>query len=130
MSTAGVIGCIMLVQLVAGITIGICSTKFGPKPYRVARNGAGKYVLQSYECVSPKWVALDGWDSRREWRKYAYVTVAEYGSLEEATEAYRLHMDGWRASEEAKREAESEKLAAERKKAHDEAIVKVYKMAD
>lgn len=125
-----VIGCVLLFQLVAGLSICIGSRYFKRKPYRVVRNGAGKFLVQHYQCVTPNWLECENPDTRREWRRYEYVTFIECDTLEEASAHYRKCMASYMEKEKAKRNNEAAECAAKRKKELDERIVKVYKIPE
>lgn len=124
-----VIGCVLLFSLVVGLSIGIGSHYFKRKPYRVVRNGAGKFLVQHYQCVTPNWLECRNPDTGREWCRYEYVTFIECDTLEEATAHYREYMTSYIESQKAKRDNDAEKCAAKRKKRLDERIVKVYKIS-
>lgn len=129
MDTLTGIGCVLLFQLVAGLSIGIGSQYFKRKPYRVVRNGAGKFLVQHYQCVTPNWLECENPDTGREWRRYEYVTIIECDTLEKATAHYREYMASYMESQKAKREDEAAERAAKRKKSLNERIVKVYKIS-
>lgn len=129
MDTLTVIGCVLLFQLVAGISIGVGSQYFKRKPYRVVRNGAGKFLVQIYECVTPIWLECENPEPRSDWRKYEYVTLIECDSLEEATAHYRKYMASYIESQKAKQASDAAEYVAKRKKKLDERIVKVYKIS-
>lgn len=128
MDTLTGIECVLLFQLVAGLSIGIGSQYFKRKPYRVVRNGAGKFLVQHYQCVTPNWLECYNPDTGREWRKYEYVTIIECDTLEKATAHYREYMTSYIESEKAKRDNDAAECAAKRKKELNERIVKVYKI--
>lgn len=129
MDTLTGIGCVLLFQLVAGLSIGIGSQYFKRKPYRVVRNGAGKFLVQHYQCVTPNWLECENPDTGRDWRRYEYVTIIECDTLEEATAHYREYMESYIESQKEKRENDAAECAAKRKKRLNERIVKVYKIS-
>ncbi len=95
-------------------------------PYRVCQNGSGRYLVQQYQCVTPNWVSCEATDPRKDWRKYDFVTVAEFDTLDEATASYRSYMESYRQAEAVVRAREAAEAAELRKKELDNTIVKVY----
>jgi hypothetical protein len=128
MNTLTVIGCVLLFQLVAGLSIGIGSRYFKRKPYRVVCNGAGKFLVQHYQCVTPNWLECRNPDTGATWYRYDYVTLIECDTLEEATAHYREYMASYMEKEKAKRDKDAAERAAKRKKRLNERIVKVYEI--
>ncbi len=124
-----VIGCVLLFPLVAGISIGIVSRYFKRKPYRVVRNGAGKFLVQHYQCVTPNWLECRNPDTGATWYRYDYVTFIECDTLEEASAHFRKCMASYMEKQKAKRSNDVAERAAKRKKQLNERIVKVYKIS-
>ena len=99
------------------------------KPYRVVRNGAGKFLLQAWQCTTPSWVSVEGPDPRKDYRTYKYVTIREFDTLEEATAEYRREMAAYLQSQADKRAQEAADFIVQQNKARDEEIVKVYRVS-
>lgn len=123
------IGIILAVLAIELFVVWLSTRGFGSQPYRVCQNGAGRYLVQHYQCVTPKWIACECADPRKDWRKYEFVTVAEFDTLEGAMESYRAYMASYRQSEADKRAKEDAEIDMRKKQMHDNAIVKIFKVA-
>lgn len=99
-----------------------------PKPYRIAKNGLGEYLLQSYEDVSPKY--LDNEDPLRRNRIYKYVTIKKFDMLDEAIVSYKKHMEEYNLDMKVEHDKEEYQKSIDKKKELEQTIVKVYKMKD
>ena len=100
-----------------------------PTPkYRVVQNGAGKFLVQEYQYITPPYGSDDPRIDNKIENKY--VTICSFDTLQEASAQYRKYMALYRkqqAEEKSKQEAER---AIKRRKEIDDTIVKVYKISE
>ena len=96
-------------------------------PYRVVKNGLGKYQLQKYKKIEHNYTSDDPRDLGYH---YEWVTIDTYDDLQDAKIQYRIRLA--EAKHQMEKEAKSKKSEEELKK-HKELenkIVEVIKMED
>ena len=99
-----------------------------PKPYRIAKNGLGEYLLQSYEEVTPTTIYCE--NPLRPTRIYKYVTIRKFDMLDEAIASYKKHMEEYNLDKKVEHEKEEYQKSLDKKKELEQTIVKVYKIKD
>lgn len=85
--------------------------KFLNSPYRVAKNGVGKYLLQEYKKIQHEYITDNPKD---EDYHYEWVTINTYNDLLEAKIEYRIRMSELKYKKQ--KEEESRKSEEESKK--------------
>lgn len=80
-------------------------------PYRVAKNGVGKYILQEYKKIHHEYITDNPKD---EGYHYEWVTINTYNDLLEAKIQYRIRMSELKYQKQ--KEEESRKSEEEMKK--------------
>lgn len=96
-------------------------------PYRVVKNGLGKYQLQKYKKIEHNYTTDDPRDLGYH---YEWVTIDTYDDLQDAKIQYRIRLA--EAKHQMKKEAQSKKSEEELKK-HKELenkIVEIIKIED
>ena len=99
-----------------------------PKPYRIAKNGLGEYLLQSYEDVTPKCIVSE--EPFGPTRTYKYITIRKFDMLDEAIASYKKHMEEYNLDKKVEHDKEEYQKSLDKKKELEQTIVKVYKIKD
>ena len=96
-------------------------------PYRVVKNGLGKYLLQRYKKIQHNY-STD--DPRDVGYHYEWVTVDTYDDLQDAKIQYRIRLA--EAKHEKEKEEQKKKSIEELKKQQEEEnkIVEIIKIED
>lgn len=96
-------------------------------PYRVVKNGLGKYQLQKYKKIEHNYTTDDPRDLGYH---YEWVTIDTYDDLQDAKIQYRIRLA--EAKHQMEKEAQSKKSEEELKKQKEleNKIVEVIKMDD
>ena len=96
-------------------------------PYRVVKNGLGKYQLQKYKKIEHDYTTDDPRDLGYH---YEWVTIDTYDDLQDAKIQYRIRLA--EAKHQMEKEAQSKKSEEELKKQKEleNKIVEVIKMDD
>ena len=116
-----------VIALYGIVFLGILFEERDRKKYRVVQNALGKFNLQSYEYIAPRFVSDYEGEPRRKWQNYDYVTIKTFDTLEEASsECLRLLELDRREREEASRN-EMKRRSLEMERELSERVVKVYK---
>ena len=96
-------------------------------PYRVVKNGLGKYLLQKYKKITHNYTTDDQRDLGYH---YEWVTIDTYDDLQDAKIQYRIRLA--EAKHQMEKEAQSKKSEEELKKQKEleNKIVEIIKMED
>ena len=125
-----IIGIIFIVVVVSGLVVALKEQADAEKalniPYRVVKNGLGKYQLQKYKKIKHDYTT----DDPREGYHYEWVTVDTYDDLQDAKIQYRIRLA--EAKHEKEKEEQKNKSIEELKKQKEleNKIVEVIKMDD
>lgn len=120
-----IIGIIFVVIVVSGLIMALKEQSAAEKalniPYRVVKNGLGKYQLQLYKKIKHNYTTDNPKD---EDYHYEWVTVDTYDDLQDAKIQYRIRMselkykkqkeeESRKSEEESKKQRELEKTVVE-----------------
>lgn len=126
-----IIGIIFVIVVVSGLVVALKEQADAEKslniPYRVVKNGLGKYLLQRYKKITHNYTTDDQRDLGYH---YEWVTIDTYDDLQDAKIQYRIRMA--EAKHQMEKEAQSKKSEEELKK-HKELenkIVEIIKIED
>lgn len=126
-----IIGIIFVVIVVCGLVASLKEQSDAEKslniPYRVVKNGLGKYQLQKYKKIEHDYTT----DNPRDLGyHYEWVTIDTYDDLQDAKIQYRIRLA--EAKHQMEKEAQSKKSEEELKKQKEleNKIVEVIKMDD
>ncbi len=126
-----IIGIIFVVIVVSGLVVALKEQTDAEKalniPYRVVKNGLGKYQLQKYKKIKHDYTTDDPRDLGYH---YEWVTIDTYDDLQDAKIQYRIRLA--EAKHQMEKEAQSKKSEEELKKQKEleNKIVEVIKMDD
>ena len=126
-----IIGIIFVVIVISGLVMALKEQADADKalkiPYRVVKNGLGKYQLQRYKKITHNYTTDDPKDLGYH---YEWVTVDTYDDLQDAKIQYRIRLA--EAKHQMEKEAQSKKSEEELKKQKEleNTIVEVIKMED
>jgi hypothetical protein len=126
-----IIGIIFVVIVVSGLIMALKEQADAEKslniPYRVVKNGLGKYLLQRYKKIQHNYSTDDPRDLGYH---YEWVTVDTYDDLQDAKIQYRIRLA--EAKHEKEKEEQKKKSIEELKKQQEEEnkIVEIIKMED
>lgn len=113
-----IIGIIFVVIVVSGLILSLKEQADAEKslniPYRVVKNGLGKYQLQHYKKIQHNYTTDDPRDVGYH---YEWVTINTYNDLLEAKIEYRIRMSELKYKKQ--KEEESRKYEEELKKQRD-----------
>lgn len=122
---------IFVVIVVCGLVVALKEQSDAEKalniPYRVVKNGLGKYQLQKYKKIEHDYTT----DNPRDLGyHYEWVTIDTYDDLQDAKIQYRIRLA--EAKHQMEKEAQSKKSEEELKKQKEleNKIVEVIKMDD
>ena len=127
-----IIGIIFVVIVVSGLIVAIKDQVDDEKamniPYRVVKNGLGKYQLQRYKKIEHNYTTDD--PRRDSVYHYKWVTIDTYDDLQDAKIQYRIRLA--EAKHQMEKEAKCKKTEEELKKQKEleNTIVEVIKMDD
>lgn len=122
---------IFVVIVVCGLVVALKEQSDAEKslniPYRVVKNGLGKYQLQRYKKITHNYTTDDQRDLGYH---YEWVTIDTYDDLQDAKIQYRIRLA--EAKHQMEKEAQSKKSEEELKKQKEleNKIVEVIKMDD
>ena len=126
-----IIGIIFVVIVVSGLIVAIKEQVDVEKslniPYRVVKNGLGKYQLQKYKKIEHDYTT----DNTRDLGyHYEWVTIDTYDDLQDAKIQYRIRLA--EAKHQMEKEAQSKKSEEELKKQKEleNKIVEIIKIED
>lgn len=126
-----IIGIIFVIVVVSGLIVALKEQADAEKslniPYRVVKNGLGKYQLQRYKKITHDYTTDDPRDLGYH---YEWVTVDTYDDLQDAKIQYRIRLA--EAKHQMEKEAQSKKSEEELKKQKEleNKIVEIIKMED
>ena len=126
-----IIGIIFVIVVVSGLIVALKEQADAEKalniPYRVVKNGLGKYQLQKYKKIKHDYTTDDPSDLGYH---YEWVTVDTYDDLQDAKIQYRIRLA--EAKHEKEKEEQKNKSIEELKKQKEleNKIVEVIKMED
>lgn len=126
-----IIGIIFVIVVVSGLIVALKEQADAEKslniPYRVVKNGLGKYQLQRYKKITHNYTTDDQRDLGYH---YEWVTVDTYDDLQDAKIQYRIRLA--EAKHQMEKEAQSKKSEEELKKQKEleNKIVEIIKMED
>ena len=126
-----IIGIIFVIVVVSGLIVALKEQADAEKslniPYRVVKNGLGKYQLQKYKKITHNYTTDDQRDLGYH---YEWVTIDTYDDLQDAKIQYRIRLA--EAKHQMEKEAQSKKSEEELKKQKEleNKIVEVIKMDD
>lgn len=126
-----IIGIIFVIVVVSGLVVALKEQADAEKslniPYRVVKNGLGKYQLQKYKKIEHNYTTDDPRDLGYH---YEWVTIDTYDDLQDAKIQYRIRLA--EAKHQMEKEAQSKKSEEELKKQKEleNKIVEVIKMDD
>ena len=122
---------IFVIVVVSGLIVALKEQADAEKslniPYRVVKNGLGKYQLQKYKKIEHDYTT----DNTRDLcYHYEWVTIDTYDDLQDAKIQYRIRLA--EAKHQMEKEAQSKKSEEELKKQKEleNKIVEVIKMDD
>lgn len=127
-----IIGIIFVVLVVSGLIVAIKEQVDDEKamniPYRVVKNGLGKYLLQKYKKIKHNYTT--DVPRRDSVYHYEWVTIDTYDDLQDAKIQYRIRLA--EAKHQMEKEAKCKKSEEELKKQKEleNTIVEVIKMED
>lgn len=126
-----IIGIIFVVIVVSGLVVALKEQADAEKslniPYRVVKNGLGKYKLQKYKKIKHDYTTDDPRDLGYH---YEWVTIDTYDDLQDAKIQYRIRLA--EAKHQMEKEAQSKKSEEELKKQKEleNKIVEIIKIED
>ena len=126
-----IIGIIFVVIVVCGLVVALKEQADAEKalniPYRVVKNGLGKYQLQKYKKIEHDYTTDDQRDLGYH---YEWVTIDTYDDLQDAKIQYRIRLA--EAKHQMEKEAQSKKSEEELKKQKEleNKIVEIIKIED
>ena len=126
-----IIGIIFVIIVVSGLVVALKEQADAEKslniPYRVVKNGLGKYLLQKYKKITHNYTTDDQRDLGYH---YEWVTIDTYDDLQDAKIQYRIRLA--EAKHQMEKEAQSKKSEEELKKQKEleNKIVEIIKMED
>ena len=126
-----IIGIIFVVIVVCGLVVALKEQADAEKalniPYRVVKNGLGKYQLQKYKKIKHDYTTDDPRDLGYH---YEWVTVDTYDDLQDAKIQYRIRLA--EAKHEKEKEEQKNKSIEELKKQKEleNKIVEIIKIED
>lgn len=126
-----IIGIIFVIIVLSGLVVALKEQADAEKslniPYRVVKNGLGKYQLQRYKKITHNYTTDDQRDLGYH---YEWVTIDTYDDLQDAKIQYRIRLA--EAKHQMEKEAQSKKSEEELKKQKEleNKIVKIIKMED
>ena len=122
---------IFVVIVVCGLVVALKEQSDAEKslniPYRVVKNGLGKYQLQKYKKIEQDYTTDDPRDLGYH---YEWVTIDTYDDLQDAKIQYRIRLA--EAKHQMEKEAQSNKSEEELKKQKEleNKIVEIIKIED
>lgn len=122
---------IFVVIVVCGLVVALKEQSDAEKslniPYRVVKNGLGKYQLQKYKKITHNYTTDDQRDLGYH---YEWVTIDTYDDLQDAKIQYRIRLA--EAKHQMEKEAQSKKSEEELKKQKEleNKIVEIIKIED
>lgn len=122
---------IFVVIVVCGLVVALKEQSDAEKslniPYRVVKNGLGKYQLQRYKKITHNYTTDDQRDLGYH---YEWVTIDTYDDLQDAKIQYRIRLA--EAKHQMEKEAQSKKSEEELKKQKEleNKIVEIIKIED
>lgn len=126
-----IIGIIFVIVVVSGLIVALKEQADAEKslniPYRVVKNGLGKYKLQKYKKIKHDYTTDDPRDLGYH---YEWVTIDTYDDLQDAKIQYRIRLA--EAKHQMEKEAQSKKSEEELKKQKEleNKIVEIIKIED
>ena len=126
-----IIGIIFVIIVVSGLVVALKEQADAEKslniPYRVVKNGLGKYQLQRYKKITHNYTTDDQRDLGYH---YEWVTIDTYDDLQDAKIQYRIRLA--EAKHQMEKEAQSKKSEEELKKQKEleNKIVEIIKIED
>lgn len=126
-----IIGIIFVIIVVSGLIVALKEQADAEKslniPYRVVKNGLGKYQLQRYKKITHNYTTDDQRDLGYH---YEWVTIDTYDDLQDAKIQYRIRLA--EAKHQMEKEAQSKKSEEELKKQKEleNKIVEIIKIED
>lgn len=126
-----IIGIIFVIVVVSGLVVALKEQADAEKslniPYRVVKNGLGKYQLQRYKKITHNYTTDDQRDLGYH---YEWVTIDTYDDLQDAKIQYRIRLA--EAKHQMEKEAQSKKSEEELKKQKEleNKIVEIIKIED
>ena len=126
-----IIGIIFVIVVVSGLIVALKEQVNAEKslniPYRVVKNGLGKYQLQRYKKITHNYTTDDQRDLGYH---YEWVTIDTYDDLQDAKIQYRIRLA--EAKHQMEKEAQSKKSEEELKKQKEleNKIVEIIKIED
>ena len=126
-----IIGIIFVIIVVSGLVVALKEQADDEKslniPYRVVKNGLGKYQLQRYKKITHNYTTDDQRDLGYH---YEWVTIDTYDDLQDAKIQYRIRLV--EAKHQMEKEAQSKKSEEELKKQKEleNKIIEIIKIED
>lgn len=126
-----IIGIIFVIVVVSGLIVALKEQADAEKslniPYRIVKNGLGKYLLQRYKKITHNYTTDDQRDLGYH---YEWVTIDTYDDLQDAKIQYRIRLA--EAKHQMEKEAQSKKSEEELKKQKEleNKIVEIIKIED
>lgn len=126
-----IIGIIFLILVVSGLVMALREQAETEKlmniPYRVVKNGVGKYLLQKYKKIRHNYTTDD---PRDEGFHYEWVTVDTYDDVEDAKIQYRIRAAEAKYQKEKEEQSKKSEEELKKQKELENTIVEVIKMED
>ena len=126
-----IIGIIFVVLVVSGLVMALKEQAEHEKlmniPYRVVKNGVGKYLLQKYKKIQHNYTTDDPRDVGYH---YEWVTVDTYDDLQDAKIQYRIRAAEAKHLKEKEEQSKKSEEELKKQKELENTIVEVIKMED
>lgn len=126
-----IIGIIFVVLVVSGLVMALKEQAEHEKlmniPYRVVKNGVGKYLLQKYKKINHNY-STD--DPRDVGYHYEWVTVDTYDDLQDAKIQYRIRAAEAKHLKEKEEQSKKSEEELKKQKELENTIVEVIKVED
>lgn len=130
-----IIGIIFVVLVVSGLVMALKEQAEYEKlmniPYRIVKNGLGKYQLQKYKKIEHNYTTEDPRkDPRDLGYHYEWVTVDTYDDLEDAKIQYRIRAAEAKHLKEKEEQSKKSEEEIKKQKELENTIVEVIKLED
>lgn len=126
-----IIGIIFVVLVVSGLVMALKEQAEYEKlmniPYRIVKNGVGKYLLQRYKQIKHDYTTDDPRDVGYH---YEWVTIDTYDDLQDAKIQYRIRAAEAKHLKEKEEQSKKSEEELKKQKELENTIVEVIKMED
>ena len=126
-----IIGIIFVILVVSGLVMALKEQAETEKlmniPYRVVKNGVGKYLLQKYKKIKHDYTTDDPRDAGYH---YEWVTVDTYDDVEDAKIQYRIRAAEAKYLKEKEEQSKKSEEEIKKQKELENTLVEVIKVED